>query len=144
MRDIGDARVDLEGATGGDGTPPLATPARFASRPAMVLMAALILAVVTLGVIQRRSAATSGPQGVVQTSIAIPPGHALVAGPEITRDGQRIAFVSAHGVSRPRIYTRRLDEPELHVLEKTEEADRPIFSPDGRWIAYYAVTADRV
>ena len=53
---------------------------------------------------------------VTRAAIALPPGHALVAGPEITRDGQRVAFVSTDGAAPPQIYTRRLDEAELRVL----------------------------
>jgi len=138
LRDVGDARLELAVASEPVEESRTAAPVRFASRPAAALMAAFGLAALALGFLQRRDTGTAGLREVVRTSIELPPGHALVAGPEITRDGQRIAFVSTDGVSRPQLYTRRLDEPELRRLGGTEEADMPFFSPDGRWIAFYA------
>jgi Tol biopolymer transport system component len=138
LRDIGDARFELAATAEPDEGSHTAAPARFASRPAVALMATLGLAALALGLLHLRDTGSAGLRDVVRTSIALPHGHTLVAGPEITRDGQRIAFVSTDGLSRPQLYTRRLDEPELRRLDGTEEANQPFFSPDGRWIAFYA------
>jgi serine/threonine-protein kinase len=138
LRDIGDARLELAAPAEADEGSRVVAPARFASPPALAVMAALGVAALALALLQLRGEGPTGARDVVRTSIALPPGHTLVAGPEITRDGQRIAFVSTDGLSRPQLYTRRLDEPDLHRLEGTEEADQPFFSPDGRWIAFYA------
>jgi len=137
LRDIGDARLELDAAATEEATP-VRPAVRFASRPAVALMAALTAVAATLIWVQLWRGEPSSPRGLIRTSIALPPGHVLVAGPEITRNGHRVAFVSTDGVSRPQLYTRRLDEPELHMLPGTEEADMPFFSPDGRWIAFYA------
>jgi len=138
LHDIADARLELAAAGEPGEAWRAAAPARFASRPATLLMAALGVMALVLGLLLVRSRGPGEAKEVVRTSIALPPGHALVAGPEITRDGQRIAFVSTDGYSRPRLYTRRLDERDLRMLGGTEEADQPFFSPDGRWIAFYA------
>jgi Tol biopolymer transport system component len=56
-------------------------------------------------------------------------GSSLIISP----DGLRVAFVS-----RERLYTRRLDEPGAIELAGTQGAYAPFFSPDGRWVAFFA------
>ncbi len=137
LHDIADARLDLTTQAESDEKTRRAAAPRFASPPPAALLAALGLAVLVLGLLRLRETGPAGLRDVARTSIALPHGHALVAGPEISRDGKRIAFVSTDGLSRPQLYTRRLDEAELRLLAGTEEADMPFFSPDGRWIAFY-------
>src|SRR5207249_404922 len=61
-------------------------------------------------------------------------------GPNLTlsRDGTTLAFVAAKGGGRPQIYVRRLDQLQAITLAGTDGADRPFFSPDGQWIAFFA------
>lgn len=62
----------------------------------------------------------------------------MTSGPIITRDGSRVAFASTDGVQPPLLYTRRLDSFELRAIPGSENADKPFFSPDGRWVGYFA------
>ena len=122
IRDIGDVRLAMEGAFE---TVAPETVARDvpSARSAWLLLAGMALgAVVALGAGVGFSGSSSADARVTRAAIALPPGHALVAGPEITRDGQRVAFVSTDGAAPPQIYTRRLDEAELRVLGGTEQA----------------------
>ncbi len=106
LRDIGDARLELDAS--GPPEPPTASPHRqpFASRSAIALMAALALAAVALGLLRWRAPVAAPAAAPIEASIALPPGHALVSGPDITRDGTRVAFISSDGRSGARIYTR--------------------------------------
>jgi len=55
----------------------------------------------------------------------------------ITQDGKRLVFVGRTGdVSR--LYVRALDGTMASELKGTEGAESPVFSPDGRWIAFWA------
>jgi serine/threonine-protein kinase len=140
VRDIGDVQLALDGAfeTIVPGPTQDMQSAAFASRPALLLMAGLAAVVVGGGVFAELGSRPSRDDGVVRTSIALPLGHALVAGPDITRDGQRVAFASTDGSGRAQIYSRRFDEAELEALDGTEGAEHISFSPDGRWVAFYA------
>jgi Tol biopolymer transport system component/predicted Ser/Thr protein kinase len=51
----------------------------------------------------------------------------------LSPDGQRLVFVS-----RGRLFTRRLDQPNAIELGETEGAYAPFFSPDGQWVAFFA------
>ena len=51
----------------------------------------------------------------------------------ISADGTRLAYVSQN-----RLFTRQLDQARASELAGTEGAYAPFFSPDGRWIAFFA------
>src|SRR5207244_2734614 len=61
-------------------------------------------------------------------------GPAAVLSP----DGERLAYVSTGKGEARRLYTRRLDQAESRAITGTEGADAPFFSPDGRWIGFFA------
>jgi serine/threonine protein kinase/Tol biopolymer transport system component len=60
---------------------------------------------------------------------------ATLFGPDviISPDGNRLVFVSG-----TRLFTRRLDQPKAAELAGTEGGMAPFFSPDSRWIAFFA------
>ena len=51
----------------------------------------------------------------------------------ISADGTRLAYVSQN-----RLFTKQLDQARAAELSGTEGAYAPFFSPDGRWIAFFA------
>jgi len=57
----------------------------------------------------------------------------------LSPDGSMLAFVAqkADG-EKTQLYVRRLDQPRATPLSGTEAADSPFFSPDGKWIAFFA------
>ena len=74
-------------------------------------------------------------------SIETPPKTtvSVVSRPNIalSADGTMVAFVgTTAGIGR--VYVRRQSEFESHVIAGTEGASEPVFSPDGRWIAFFA------
>ncbi len=56
----------------------------------------------------------------------------------ISPDGKRIAFVTHDAERHSRLNERRLDTPEVTELPGTEGARAPFFSPDGRWLGFWA------
>jgi DNA-binding winged helix-turn-helix (wHTH) protein len=51
----------------------------------------------------------------------------------LSPDGKRLAYVS-----HSKVVTRRLDQAEAIELPGTEGAQAPFFSPDGRWVGFFA------
>jgi serine/threonine-protein kinase len=56
----------------------------------------------------------------------------------IAPDGTRIAFVTHDEQSHSRLNMRRLDDPKVSELAGTDGARAPFFSPDGRWVGFWA------
>jgi eukaryotic-like serine/threonine-protein kinase len=56
----------------------------------------------------------------------------------LSPDGRAIAFVAADSGARPTLWLRSLDAVTPHSLSGTEGADSPFWSPDNRWIGYFA------
>jgi len=55
----------------------------------------------------------------------------------ISPDGVRVAYVARSG-GDTKLFLRRIDQMEAHAIAGTEGARAPFFSPDGRWIGFYA------
>ncbi len=58
--------------------------------------------------------------------------------PAISPDGRHIAFVARDSLGRTLVWVRSLDAVEPRSLPGTEEASFPFWSPDSRFIAYFA------
>jgi serine/threonine protein kinase/Tol biopolymer transport system component len=78
---------------------------------------------------------------VSRTLINLPPGDQLAAldfpAIAISQDGTQLAYVASRGGIR-QIYLRFLDSLEARPLAGTEGANTPFFSPDGRWLGFFA------
>ena len=126
---------------------PIATASRarfFSSARLAWIIAAIflvgLLATLSFAIARfRRSQPSSLP--IVRYNVVAPDKAtlALVRWPAIalSPDGSTLAFVATvDGVNR--IYIRKRDETEPRVLPGTERAAEPIFSPNGKWIAFMA------
>jgi serine/threonine protein kinase/Tol biopolymer transport system component len=60
----------------------------------------------------------------------------------LSPDGMTLVFSAIRG-NRRSLFVRRLDRAEAVALEATDGAENPFFSPDGRWIGYWADAAIR-
>jgi serine/threonine-protein kinase len=142
LRDIGDARLDLERVTRGkEWETPSATAgaesvAERRYRPgwlaAVGLVAGLLLgAAAGIGVWNARTASAAP---VSRLTILTPPG--TNAGyPIISPDGSRIAYID---LADRRLHTRRLDRYDDVSVPGSEQVQLATFSPDSRWLAFVA------
>jgi eukaryotic-like serine/threonine-protein kinase len=56
----------------------------------------------------------------------------------ISPDGTLLVFVTHDEQRHSQLNVRRLDNPEVHALPGTDGARAPFFSPDGRWVGFWA------
>lgn len=141
MRDIGDARYEIEralaaGPQPGEAAAPHASPMRLLA--GFAVGAALTAAVLLLA---RPRVTESAPPAPLRASIALPPDTTLALGRgsavAVSPDGKLVAFTARHK-DQPLLYLRPLDRFESTPLAGTENAANPFFSPDGRWIGFFA------
>jgi Tol biopolymer transport system component len=153
LRDIGEARVVLENPASGETTAPTAvTPAAQATlapprsmwrRVAPAAFAAIITA--TLGAVAAWYFKPALPASVTRFAITLPEGqgfsgvsrHFLALSP----DGAHMVYVG----TPTRLYLRSMSEVDIKPIQGTEGhsiVSEPVFSPDGRSVAFYA-DADR-
>ncbi|HSE62600.1 MAG TPA: protein kinase, partial [Thermoanaerobaculia bacterium] len=122
---------------------PAAEPARVRLRPVtMVGTAILLLLAGTLAVLLLRHPRGERAAQTVRFSIPIPPGTTyapseISRGVSISPDGTRIV-VEAISNGRPRLFARPLDLEKFTELEGSVGARAHFWSPDGRFIAFYA------
>jgi len=138
-RDIGDVRIELERARSEPAS--VAAAARRGSRIAWAGVAILAGVAGWLG----SSLLTPAPAPEGPLRLAIERGTEESrfddAGPEfaISPDGSMMAFVAGGGEGGPaQLYLRSFEQFEATALSDTTNAAQPFFSPDGRWIAFFA------
>jgi serine/threonine-protein kinase len=73
----------------------------------------------------------------VRFSISLPQGQELTSPPTISRNGQIIAFTAELG-SESQLYLRHLDSFETQTVAASSGALQPFFSPDGKWVGFFA------
>jgi hypothetical protein len=143
MRDIGDARLALQGAF-----EPRAAPAsdRLAASPrgrrlVLVSIVAMIGVAVATAMIVRNLA--SGEEQPITFVIQPPPGvqferRTMAPLPALSADGRQLAFVAPLD-SKPVVWIQTLGELTARPLPGTEEASFPFWSPDSQFVGFSAV-----
>ena len=149
LRDIGDARVELEEALSPIPAPVGSAPAVARSRRRalqMVVLVAVALAGVAAGSLVTRNLIPRESAGrVARVSIEVPPSIEMRSTDfDFSPDGRCLVIVGRPRRERGappepyRLYARRLDGYDFTAIKGSEGALLSAFSPDGRWLAFVA------
>jgi len=142
LQSMGDARLELEDALTGRIAAPADGPQRRHAGGVWPIAAALLLGLGLGG------AATWFARGKAEApttwfpkrlNLPLPAGTRLGEdGLAVSPDGTRIAFVAVDldEKARSQIFVQDLAQPEPRAVSGTDNASFPVFSPDGKWIAY--------
>ena len=144
LRDIGDARIELDRLISGRDLEPAADPAaapRSRWRDTALLLGGAIAAGVAVFVLARPA---PGPSpGAQRFNVALPLGVRIDDAPDsvrqplaLSRDGRQLAFVTRSAAGRKQIYVRPIDAIDAEPVAGTEGGDMPFFSPDGRQLGF--------
>jgi serine/threonine-protein kinase len=134
LRDAGDARLQLEAA----GSVTTATEAGTRPRTGKLLVAALVLTSlgIAAGFLMGRRGKEVGIDSAARLEVLLPSdqrlfpmNHVLTLAP----DGRDLVY-QAGGA----LYRRPLDRWEATLIPGTEGARTPFFSPDGKWLGFWA------
>jgi serine/threonine protein kinase/Tol biopolymer transport system component len=146
-QDAGDVKRELAWITeGGTAAAPFGARTRnpWPERAAWITAAAGVL-IALFSILRPVPVPATGD--VVRLSI-LPPDKTLFTGQNtatvgvpqlaLSPDGRVIAFVAAAPGATPTLWLRSLDAVTARSLPGTEGADSPFWSPDHRWIGYFA------
>ena len=112
--------------------------ARRKSREHLAWALAGVLAIAAAGVTTRLLLHTDPAPLPTRFTVTSPPGVVL-SFPRISPDGRTIAFVgTAVTRNRTSIWVRSLDSFDVRELEGTEGVLRPFWSPDSKYLAFFA------
>jgi serine/threonine-protein kinase len=155
LRDIGDARLEIEEALTGDADPrptgltaTALTPGPEAWGRRVLPWAIAILAIAAGATLAARGPRGSGRQArhvATRFSIVLPleetlrSANSYVESPSlaVSPDGGRLVYMGLRGTVG-RLYLRAMDRIEATGLGGTEGAPRgPFFSPDGQWVGFF-------
>jgi eukaryotic-like serine/threonine-protein kinase len=142
LRDIGDARMELEEALEGPApaAPAISRHGRFGLFTQAIGWLALGLiagGLLTWGL--RRDAPPVQPAGHFLMSLPAGERFAGLDFPAVAMspDGSLVAYVGTRG-GRAQLFVRPLNRLESRALPGTSDAIAPFFSPDHRWVAFFA------
>jgi Tol biopolymer transport system component len=144
LRDAGEARIEIAKiAAGAPDTPPLpmaaSSPRWIRIAPWVVTVSALALAVALWA--PWRSPAPDG-HPLMRLDVGLGPDATIDADGAlpvaISPDGTRIVFLIRGTGGKTALATRRLDHPDITPLPGTDNGDYPFFSPDGRFVGFFA------
>jgi serine/threonine-protein kinase len=137
LSDMADARLEIDEAL-------VESPAAPASvmhrRPVLLwsVAALMVTLIVTAATLWR----TSRPMERPLMRFDVDLGPDAIAGTNIpaaiSGDGRRLVYLVRGPDGKPQLATRLLDESKATLLAGTENASDPFFSPDGRWIGFFA------
>ena len=104
---------------------------------ATVVVAACVLGA---GIYSTRGVSDGEAEAIrlTQFTWALPQGLALDSPPVVSPDGQRIVFAARADAAESRLFVRELAALEPVVLAGTEGAKQPFWSPDGKFLGFFA------
>jgi len=145
LRDVGDARIELDESVAHEPPSPLSAgaPARHRAREYLGWAAAVLLLLIAGGAwLRQQSAGTPASLPVVRTTIMLPGDQRLASGDSayplaVSLDGTKLAYVAEHE-RQTQLYVRNLNALEPRAIPGTAGAVHPFFSPDGQWIGFFA------
>jgi serine/threonine-protein kinase len=145
LQDATDVRIEIEDAIAApkDSGPTQSAPASTSKSPwavgAVAVALAFVAAVMAFGW-WRASRPVERPLMRLDADLGLElsPGEGAGSTLAISPDGRRLAFISLGSGTKVRLALRLLDNSQTNVLAGTEGAESPFFSPDSRWIGFFA------
>jgi Tol biopolymer transport system component len=139
LQDAAGVRIEIEDAIAAPkdvgATAPVATPRSNLSR-AVAAALAIITVVALWGWWRATRPVEQSLRSLERLDVDLGPdvslGSPYGADVILSPDGTRVVYVS-----QGRLFTRRLDQPNVTELTETQGAFAPFFSPDGQWVAFF-------
>jgi Tol biopolymer transport system component len=130
LRDVGDARFELQEESR------LATPPPQGRTARVLAGAALGGAIAFAALLQLPRLREDGAVPRVQLTLQPPDGHTIVGVPVPSPDGRHLLFAARAASGESALWVRDIDATAARRIAGTEQASNPFWSPDGRSVAF--------
>jgi eukaryotic-like serine/threonine-protein kinase len=146
LHDIGDARIELEDISNGDATNQNETHRTTDGLTAKWAIP-LVLASLTFGAAAAliwtvRGSGQSAARPTARFVVALPPterpGGLALPIVALAADGTHLAYVADNHRGADQLFLRQIDRLDAVAIPRTEGAHTPFFSPDGKWLGFFA------
>jgi serine/threonine-protein kinase len=115
---------------------------RSISTSTAVLIAVILAVGAGSAVWMLKPGVPSGNAQTVRVAIPLPPGYVLtklgISPIALSPDGSVVVYVAAQGSGVSKLYVRPVDSLQSKPIDGTEDASAPFFSPNGKWIGFFA------
>jgi serine/threonine-protein kinase len=146
LRDIGDARSELDDMMSSrtDGEPAMTSTETMIVRRRPFLLAAIAVAsalAAGTAVWMLKPVPPAAASPIARLTVSFADGDTLPdfsqPGLAISPDGRTLAYMARRG-ERAQLFVRSIDKIDATLLAGTDGGRDPFFSPDGRWLAFFA------
>ncbi len=120
---------------------PAPVTARRRSRERVAWLLAAVLGLAACGAVATTTLRKEPVPEVTRFSMGPPAGARSMTWPTISPDGRLLAFQAADTLGRSMIWVRPLNALAANPLPGTEDAGRPFWSPDSRYLGYFIGSA---
>ena len=150
LRDIGEVRIILEDLQSGrteEPQPPSTAPSKSLAKGRSVYIAIALISLAAMAAMALWPTPTLPPQPLIQSTLMPPDGWDFTAGSpfSVSRDGRQVVFVATPrpendeaALGSSAIWVRDLASTESRRLADTDGEAYPFWSPDARWIGFFA------
>ena len=142
LRDAGDARIEIDDVASGPVTLAPTVVGTASPRPWVWAIGGFLLASLIGGgialVFMRSGSLSERPAQFTLSFAGQMAGIASTTVPVPSPDGRYFVFVGTSEERGTSLWIRPLDSREAKPLQGTEGGDTPVWSPDGRWIGFFA------
>jgi len=147
LRDIGDARIELDGAKGAPADHVTREqPAAVTRRTAIAALAGAAAGAAATGAFTIGRFRTASPRQLTRFALTMPEGEvhrtSFNSRLGISRNGRLLAFNTVTG-GAPRLYLRSLEDLDSKLLKEAPGGFAPFFAPDDRWLGFIAASGIR-
>ena len=139
-QNAGDLASELRWILEGGSRAGVAVPTGIRTRKGLLRWGATALALIAGGILAF-FIKPSPPQPLMRVAVNLPPGNTLAANSAavLSPDGKQIVLNLADAQGRPKLWLRSLPSNGAQSLEGTDGAIGAFWSPDSRYIAFFAV-----
>jgi Tol biopolymer transport system component len=151
LHDIADARIEIDDALREPHPPVLETVSKRREHPAWATpramlalggTAVVLVAFGAAGIVRFWAGPVASSASPARLMITLPAAQAIEKGRfppvALSPDGKLLVYVAATDGGTTSLYLRPLDDLAARPIPATDGASTPFFSPDGRWLGFYA------